>query len=102
MKKYKVTFLPGFEEGLNNAVDYLSIKLRNPDAAEALVDRVEKAIKERSREPEAFEKYRSRKERKYPYYRIYVGEYIIFYVVIDDTMEVRRFYHRLQNWKVEL
>ena len=63
MKKYKVTFLPGFEEGLNNAVDYLSIKLRNPDAAEALVDRVEKAIKERSREPEAFEKYRSSKER---------------------------------------
>ena len=30
------------------------------------------------------------KERKYPYYRIYAGSYIVYYAAIDNTMEVRR------------
>ena len=45
---------------------------------------------------ESFEIYHSIRERKYPYYRIYVKNYVIWYVVIDDEgedkiMEVRRF-----------
>ena len=43
---------------------------------------------------ESFEPYRSARERKYSYYRIYVKNYVIYYVVIDDEgpekiMEVR-------------
>lgn len=30
------------------------------------------------------------KKRDYPYYRIYVRNYVVYYVVIDDVMEVRR------------
>ena len=30
------------------------------------------------------------KQRDYPYYRIYVKNYVVYYVVIDDVMEVRR------------
>lgn len=47
---------------------------------------------------ESFEPYHFRKDRKYPYYRIYVGNY----VVIDDEgldkiMEVRRFLYERQD-----
>ena len=51
---------------------------------------------------ESFEIYHSIRERKYPYYRIYVKNYVIWYVVIDDEgedkiMEVRRFLYNKQN-----
>jgi hypothetical protein len=59
-------------------------------AANALVDDVQQSIRERLSCAEAFEQFHSVKERQYPYYRIYVRNYTIFYVVIDDVMEVRR------------
>ncbi len=51
---------------------------------------------------ESFEPYHSRKEREYPYYRIYVKNYVIYYVVIPDgknkkIMEIRRILHGLQD-----
>ena len=58
--------------------------------AEDFVDAVETAIHERLSCAEAFEPYHSVREREHPYYRIQVKNYTIFYVVIGDTMEVRR------------
>ena len=89
-KQYKLSFLPLFEQDLNEIVDYILYRLKNPIAAENFVDEVEQAIYERLPCAEAFEQYHSKKERQYPYYRIPVRNYTIFYVVIGDTMEVRR------------
>lgn len=41
-KRYKLRFLPLFEDDLN--VDYIAFRLKNPIAAEALVNDVQKAI----------------------------------------------------------
>lgn len=89
-KNYNLSILPLFEEDLNSIVDYIAFQLQNPIAAENFVNAVENAIRERLPFAEAFEPYYSAKERKYPYYRITVKNYTIFYVVIGDTMEVRR------------
>ena len=95
-KNYKVRFLPLFEWDLTEITDYISYNLKNPQAANLLVDEVEKSIRERLACPESFEVYPSVKDRKYPYYRIFVKNFIIYYVVIDDEadefkiMEVRR------------
>ena len=83
-KHYKLSILPLFEDDLNEIVDYISVRLQNPIAAEDFVDAVENAIQDRLSCAEAFEPYHSAKERRYPYYRT------IFYVVIGDTIEVRR------------
>ena len=89
-KQYKLRFLPLFEEDLGRIVDYIAIRLKNPSAAERLIAEVQAAIQQRTSCAESFECYRSQRERAYPYYRIYVKNYIIFYVVIGDVMEVRR------------
>lgn len=89
-KRYELSILPLFEDDLNEIVDYITYRLRNPIAAENLVDEVEKAIDERLSSAEAFEPYHSNRERTYPYYRIQVRNFTIFYVVIGNTMEVRR------------
>lgn len=97
-KQYNLSYLPIFYDDLLEAVHYIMLKLKNEQAAEELLKLTEMAIKERLGAPEAFEKFQSMKERKYPYYRIYVKNFIVFYVVIPDisdssmaTMEMRRF-----------
>jgi len=90
-KKYKLVYLPLFEEDLSKAVDYISVKLKNPQAALKLIDNVEKAILKRLTAPLSFEPYKSAKERQETYYRIYVDNFTIFYVVTGNTMEIRRF-----------
>ena len=89
-RRYELRILPLFEEDLNEIVDYITFRLQNPIATENLVDAIEAAIQERLHCAESFEPYRSAKERQYPYYRIQVRNFTIFYVVIGNVMEVRR------------
>lgn len=101
-KRYELRILPLFEDDLNEIADYITYRLRNPIAAERLVDDVEAAIEERRSCAEAFEPYPSSRRRKHPYYRIQVRNFTIFYVVIDGTMEVRRILYSRSNIKKKL
>jgi plasmid stabilization system protein ParE len=101
-KKYRLRYLPIFYDELEEKVTYIAEELKNPQAANDLLDKVEKAILERLPIAESFEPFHSIREHKYTYYRIYVDNYIIYYVVIDDNpddliMEVRRFLHNRQK-----
>lgn len=101
-KKYRLSYLSLFYEDLDEKVTYIMKNLKNPQAANDLLDKVEAAIMERLPVAESFEPYRSVRERRYAYYRICVDNFIIYYVVIDDVpndliMEVRRFLYNGQN-----
>ncbi|MBR3124234.1 MAG: type II toxin-antitoxin system RelE/ParE family toxin [Mogibacterium sp.] len=100
-RNYKLRYLPLFYEDLKEKVEYIAFEKQNLDAALRLADSVEAAILERLPVAESFEPYPSIFERKYPYYRIYVDNFIVFYVVIDEgderTMEVRRFLYKGQD-----
>lgn len=94
MEEVVLKYLPIFRGNFLEAVSYIRETLQNPIAANNLVDDVEEAILTRSKNPESFEQYNSLKERKYPYYRIYVKNFVIYYVVIPSKpkiMEIRRF-----------
>ena len=103
MHEYQLRYLPQFHKDLKHHTQYIANKLQNPQAATDLIDATDKAILERLPDAEAFEPYHSRKERIYPYYRIYVENYIVFYVVIPEgnqkVMEVRRFLFAKSNWQ---
>ena len=89
-KPYQLRYLQIFEQDLISTANYITNVLTNEDAALRLIDDVEAAILERLNNPVAFEPYRSAKKRDHPYYRIYVRNYVVYYVVIGDVMEVRR------------
>lgn len=100
--RYRLRYLPLFYEDLSEKVTYIQDRLKNPQAALDLLDAVEAAIQERVPVAEAFEPFYSVNKRKYPYYRIYVKNFVIWYVVIDGEgpekiMEVRRFLYHRQN-----
>lgn len=88
--RYTLRYLPLFEEELTDIVNHIKYKLKNPSAADNLVTEVEKAIIKRSLSSLSFEPCHSIYDREHDYYRIYVKNYVVYYVVIDDVMEVRR------------
>ena len=79
---YELRYLSLFYEDMMEKVSYVREKLQNPKAAEDLINDVEIAILKCLPVCESFEPYHSLKDREYPYYRIYVRNYIVFYVVI--------------------
>ncbi len=88
---YQLRYLPLFYEDMAEVVDYITNDLQNPEAAVKLIDLTEQAILKRLEKPLSFRPILSKRERKYPYYRININHYAVFYVVIDNVMEVRRF-----------
>lgn len=98
-KKYKITILPLFEQDMQGAIQYISKVLDNPSAAERLLDKTYSEIKKRLKNPLAFAPYDDGKKRKDKYYRILVNNFSVFYVVLDDVMEVRRFIYNRRDLK---
>ena len=44
MQDYKLKYLPGFLRDLDNAAEYISVKMKNPQAALELVNMIDEAI----------------------------------------------------------
>ena len=53
-KKYRLSYLPLFYEDLDEKVTYIAEKLKNPKAANDLLDKVESAVMERLPLAESF------------------------------------------------
>ncbi len=101
MYDYELRYSPQYEEDLDRVMHYVTYKLKNPDAAVSLYYALDRAIMERLPFSESFEPYHSRKDRENVYYRIYVGSYVIYYVVRmvegKRTMEIRRLVNERQE-----
>jgi plasmid stabilization system protein ParE len=99
----KIQYLPLFFEDLQDIYNYINNVLANESAAKSFIDDVEQAIISRSYFPKAYEPYKSKKQREYPYYRIYVGNYTIFYIVKEKDeliMEVHRIIYSFRNIEI--
>lgn len=89
--------MPIAQQDLLDIVDYISNVLQNPIAAENTLSKIENAILERLESLESFAIWHSTKQRDYPYRRINAGNYSVWYVVIDNVMEVRRILYSRRN-----
>ena len=90
MKKYILRYLPLAKQDLDGIINYIQNNLQNSIAAENTLSKIESAILERLDNPEDFAIWSSKKQRPYPYRIINVGNYTVWYVVIDNIMEIRR------------
>lgn len=93
--RYTETFINQF----NNILRYFLYNLKNEVAAEKFYKEVIEKIEKRSLNPESFEMYKSAKKRKNIYYRIYVKNYIIFYTVRNNKMEITNIIYNARNIK---
>ena len=74
-KRYKLRYLPLFWEDLSQAASYIAFDLKNPAAAERLVDSVEVGILDHLKNPTMAPVYHTTRNRPVPYYWFAVGNY---------------------------
>lgn len=98
-KKYYIHYTPSFYRDLRQIIYYIVYKLKNKIATRNLLNKITEEVEKRSYYAEYYEKYRSLKRRNYTYYRIYIKNYIIFYTINDNTMEVIRILYSKRNFK---
>lgn len=91
--KYSLTFYEDFEK----IISYIRDELENYIAANNLIDSVEKEIFNRLQNPLGYEKYITKAGNVY--YRIYVKNYMIFYTITNNIMEVRRITYSKRDLK---
>ncbi len=90
MANFKLRYSPLFYDDLDRITNYILLDLKNEVATKAFIYDIETAIKTRLKNPLQTAIYPSVHRRKYEYRRILVGNYLIFYVVIEHAMIVRR------------
>ena len=89
-KNFSLRYSPLFHDDLDKIIDYIALELKNIAAAKQLINDIEAAIKQQQAHPLQYATYKSINKRRNPYRRIIVGNFLIFYVVIDDAMIIRR------------
>ena len=97
--KYTIKYTETFVNQFKHIMQYFTDKLQNRIAAENFYKEVITEIEKRRENPKSFEIYKSTKQRESDYYRIYVKNYTIFYVVNDNIMEIRRILYSRRNFK---
>ncbi len=95
-RTYQLRYLPAAVQDLLDILDYIARD--NPDAARALVDRVERAIGRLARFPRSGRAPRDARLRLRGYRLLVVGDYLIFYVVIRRTVQIRRVIHGARQY----
>jgi toxin ParE1/3/4 len=90
MANFELRYSPLFYDDLDRITNYILLDLKNETATKAFIYDIETAIKKRLENPLQAAIYPSMHRRKYEYRRILVGNYLIFYVVIERIMIVRR------------
>ena len=90
MANFELRYSPLFYDDLDRVTNYILLDLKNEIATKTFIYDVETAIRKRLENPLRAAIYPSIRRRKYEYRRILVGNYLIFYVVIENTMIVRR------------
>jgi addiction module RelE/StbE family toxin len=93
----EIKYLPSFQQELNAIVEYIIFTLEAPQAALNLLDELEKSINNLKTFPLAHRLYRPVKPIQTEYRVLTVKNYLVFYVVLDETIEIHRIIYRKRN-----
>lgn len=90
MAEYDVVLLPVASDDLLEITRYISEKLHAPQAAEAFILELDKLVDQLGRHPYSYELYRDERPLAYEVRRAPVKNYVVYYVVMEDRVEIHR------------
>jgi len=93
----EIKYLPSFQQELNAIVEYIIFTLEAPQAALKLLDELEKSINNLKVFPLAHRLYRPIKPIQTEYRVLTVKNYLVFYVVLEETIEIHRIIYKKRN-----
>ena len=90
---HKIVYLPLAESDLLEALDYIANTLYAPQAARDLLDAFDETVKHIAEHPYGYELYRTNRPIKDEIRKILAKNYMLYYAVFPDRVEIRRFIH---------
>lgn len=94
---HKIIYLPSVEKDLVSAVDYLADTLGSVQAAENLLQEFEATVERIAQFPYANTLYRTDRPSDHEIRKVAVKNYILYYTVSQDHVEIFRFIHGRRN-----
>ena len=92
-----IVYLPSFQQDLDTIIDYITYTLEAPKAASNLLDELEKSITDLKTFPLAHRLYRPIKPLTTEYRVLTVKNYLVFYIVLETTIEIHRIIYKKRN-----
>lgn len=97
--RYKLHYIELAISDLREIVHYISNQLFARQAAIELVDKLDKAISNLAHFPFSGHLYRNNHRLEDEYRVLVVERYVVFYVVYDDIVEIRRILYGKRNFE---
>jgi len=94
---FEIKYLPSFQQELDFIVEYISVTLEAPRAALNLIDELETSIDNLKTFPHAHRLYRPIKPIKTQYRILTVKNYLVFYTVLGEIIEIHRIIYKKRN-----
>jgi toxin ParE1/3/4 len=98
-KKCKLCYLELAQSDMLDIVSYISNHLSAPQAATNLVDKLDRAISLLERYPFSGHPYIKKQKLEDEYRFLIVENYLVFYVVDDNVVEIRRIIYGRRNYE---
>lgn len=90
-KKYRVEYLPIAQEDLIGIVEYIQVD--DPLAGRTFLDKVDQTIAKLENFPYMGSIPKDIRLMHLNYRILIIGNFLVFYVVLDETIEIRRILH---------
>lgn len=100
MEQYKVKIYPAAQQDLLDIIDYLNTL--SPEAALGYYDRITEAIASLAQFPERCPRPKDLALAAKGYRYLVVKQYLVFYVVVGDTVQIRRILYGRRDYRLLL
>lgn len=98
-KEYKIEYLSLAKKDLTEIFDYIAYELASPQAALRLLEEFETSIDRLSQFPDSCPVAGDSMVARKKYRVLVVENYLVFYGVIDDIVEIKRIIYNKRNYK---
>lgn len=90
-KEYHVEYLPIAQEDLTSIIEY--IRMDDPSAAQSFLDEVDQTVSKLEIFPYMGSIPKDMRLMHLNYRILVIGNYLVFYVVLEEIIEIRRILH---------
>ena len=98
MKKYNIEYSKESKEDLIGIKQYIKYNLQESEIANKLISNIRKSIKTLKDNPEIYTIIDDEMIRKLEIRKLIVDNYIVFYRIKDDSIEIVRIMYGRRNW----
>lgn len=94
---YQICYLPLALQDIDEVITYLVEKLFAPNAAETLLNEIDKAVETLRNHPYAYPIYQAKYPLEFEIRKVPVKNFVLVYVVLEDMVEIHRFIYGKRN-----